>query len=56
MPTEFTDEELKEIRSLLVANKRRLWLLAGIRSISIWVVGVLAAWGAVKAGLAELLK
>ena len=56
MTQNLTDEELEELRALLTANKRRLWLLAGIRTVSIWVVGVLAAWGAVKAALVEFLK
>ena len=56
MTEQLSDEEIEAVRGLVKADQRRQWLLSGIRSVSIWLVGVLAAWGAIKTALAEVFK
>ena len=51
-----TDEEIEALRDLVKASQFRKWVVGGIRGISLWVVGVIAAWSAVKTFVLELLK
>lgn len=39
----FTPFERAQLRELLVADKRRVWVVSTIKTISAWVVGVAAA-------------
>jgi len=51
-----TDTEIQALRDLVQASQFRKWLVQTVRGVSIWIVGVLAAWGAVKSLLTGLLK
>ena len=43
----FSRQERKEIRNLLQADKRRMWLISTIKAIAVWI-------GAVGAGIAVI--
>ena len=51
-----SDEEIEALRGLVKASQFRKWFIAGVRGVSLWVVGVLAAWGAMKTFIMELFK
>ena len=51
-----TDDEIKALRGLVQASQFRKWAITGIRGVSLWVVGVIAAWGAVKTLVMEIFK
>lgn len=38
-----TDEEIREIRAIIEADKRAKWLWANIRTVAIWIAAVLGA-------------
>ena len=51
-----TDAEIQALRDLVQASQFRKWFAQTVRGVSIWIVGVLAAWGAIKSLLLGLLK
>lgn len=55
MSTQLSDDELKHLRELMVADKRRQWLVSGIRQIALWLAGVAAGYVALKNMLAEMV-
>tara|TARA_R110000824_G_scaffold4307_6_gene20644 strand:- start:873 stop:1061 length:189 start_codon:yes stop_codon:yes gene_type:complete len=38
-----TDAEIAEVRRIIETDKRRVWLMSGVRSIASWVVVVIGA-------------
>lgn len=36
-----TPTEMEAMRSIIEADKRMKWLMAGIRNVAIWIVGVI---------------
>ena len=55
MSEQLSDEELKHVRELMMADKRRQWLVSSIRQIALWLAGVSAGYLAFKNLLAELV-
>jgi hypothetical protein len=43
MSEQLTDEELAEVRRIIETDKRRMWLMSGVRSVASWVVVVIGA-------------
>tara|TARA_R110000823_G_scaffold5692_4_gene22445 strand:- start:1263 stop:1454 length:192 start_codon:yes stop_codon:yes gene_type:complete len=43
MSGQLTDEELAEVRRIIETDKRRMWLMSGVRSVASWVVVVIGA-------------
>lgn len=66
MADKLTDDELEvlrnliksdaDIHALLRADQRRQWLLTTIKSVSLWLVALGAAWASTKTFLTELLS
>lgn len=55
MSEQLSDEELKHVRELMTADKRRQWLVSSIRQLALWLAGVSAGYLAFKNLLAELV-
>jgi len=55
MSEQLSDEELKHLRELMTADKRRQWLVSGVRQVALWLAGVSAGYLAFKNLLAELV-
>ena len=57
---ELTDEEIREVRAIIEADKRANWLWALIRTGSIWVAAVLGAlmltWEAIVKALRAIIS
>jgi hypothetical protein len=51
-----TDAEIQALRDLVKASQFRKWVVTGVRGVSLWIVGVIAAWGAVKTFILEIFK
>ena len=51
--TPLNDEELAALRAIIEADKRRIWLMSGVRSAASWIVivlsGVAVGWESIKA-------
>jgi hypothetical protein len=43
MGEQLTDAELAEVRRIIETDKRRIWLMSGVRSVASWVVVVIGA-------------
>jgi hypothetical protein len=43
MGEQLTDAELAEVRRIIETDKRRMWLMSGVRSVASWVVVVIGA-------------
>tara|TARA_R110000824_G_scaffold93709_2_gene226591 strand:+ start:26738 stop:26929 length:192 start_codon:yes stop_codon:yes gene_type:complete len=43
MSEQLTDAELAEVRRIIETDKRRMWLMSGVRSVASWVVVVIGA-------------
>ena len=56
MSTQWSDDELKHLRELLVADKRRAWAISTIKSMAIYITAVSGGYLAFKGVIAELLK
>jgi hypothetical protein len=52
---ELTDDELRRIRELLVADARRQWLVSAIRGISIWLAAIAGGYLALKGLVLEIV-
>lgn len=55
MSEQLSEDELKHLRELMVADKRRQWLVSGIRQVALWVAGVVAGYVALKNMVAEVV-
>ncbi len=55
MADQLSDQELKDLRDLLTADKRRQWLVSGIRQTAIWLASISAGYLAFKTLLAEMI-
>jgi len=55
MITPLSDEELKALRSLLVADARRQWAVSAIKGVSLWIAGITGAYLSVRAVLGDLI-
>lgn len=55
MSNQLSDEELEHLRDLMTADKRRQWLVSGIRQVALWLAGVSAGYLAFKNLIAELM-
>ena len=55
MANQLNDEELKHLRDLMTADKRRIWLVSIIKSAAVWITAVSAGYLAFKNVIAELL-
>jgi len=53
---QLTDKEIEALRELVKAGQFRKWVVTGVRGVSLWVIGVLAAWSAMNSFILELLK
>ena len=50
-----TDGERKQLRELLKADARRVWLLSSIKAVSIWIAAIATAWLAFRNAIADIL-
>lgn len=50
-----TDEELRQLRALMLADARRQWLVTAIKGVSIWVAALAAGYLALKGLLLEFM-
>lgn len=51
-----TDEEIRETREMLVADKRMKWLFAAIRRIAVWVAAGVGALVVTWDALAKAIR
>lgn len=55
MSDQLSDDELKHLRDLMIADKRRQWLVTIIKSAAVWITAVSAGYLAFKNVLSELI-
>lgn len=55
MSNQLSDEELKHLRDLMTADKRRQWLVSIIKSGALWITAVSAGYLTFKNLIAEML-
>ena len=49
MSDHLSEEELKKVRGLLLADQRRQWVISSLAGLSKWIAGIGAGWFALKA-------
>jgi hypothetical protein len=51
MSEQLSDEELADVRRIIETDKRRVWLMSGVRSVASWIVvvigGIVVFWDAI---------
>jgi len=55
MTTPLSDEELKALRSLILADARRQWVVSGIKAVSTYVAILAAGYLAFKGMVGDFL-
>jgi len=49
-----TEEELKKLRALLLADSRRQWLVSSLSGAAKWIAVIIGGWVAFKVGAEEV--
>ena len=55
MVEQLSDEELEDLRALLLASNSQRWLISAIAGASRWIAIVIAGWLAAKGLLSEVM-
>ena len=50
-----SDEELKDLRALLLADARRQWLVSALKGVSVWIAAIAGGYLALKGLLADFV-
>ena len=56
MPDQLSDEEVAAVRLIIETDKRRVWLMSNIRSVSSWLVIVIGGIALTWDSLVKLIK
>lgn len=52
---DFSEEEIKQLRALLLADQRRQWAISTVKAVSIWLAAIAAGYLALKGMAADFL-
>ena len=50
-----TDEEIRQVKALILADNRRQWVISGIKGVSVWVAAIAGGYLALKGVLIDLV-